>query len=114
LITSSNINFDRVIKGGALISADHYRLYYLYKSSSGCRLGISIPKSVISKASERNRLKRVVRNAVEPLKETRVDVVFLLKKNLDQYSRNDDTIVREQLLRDTKIILINKKNNGIS
>jgi len=103
-----------VIKGGALIAADHYRLYYLYKSSGVSRLGISIPKSTIKKAHERNRLKRVVKNTMEALKGERVDIVFLLKKNLDQYSRNDDIIVREQLLRDTKIILINKKNNGIS
>ncbi len=35
-----------------------------------------------------------------------VDIVFLLKKNLDQYSINDDMIVRKHLLRDIKTILL--------
>ena len=40
------------------------------------------------------------------LKNENIDVVFLLKKNLDQYSINDDMIVRKHLLKDIKTILL--------
>ena len=40
------------------------------------------------------------------LKNESIDVVFLLKKNLGQYSINDDIIVRDHLLKHTKTILL--------
>ena len=40
------------------------------------------------------------------LKSETIDIVFLLKKNLDQYSINDDMIVRKHLLKDIKTILL--------
>ena len=40
------------------------------------------------------------------LKNQNIDIVFLLKKNLDQYSINDDMIVRKHLLKDIKTILL--------
>ena len=40
------------------------------------------------------------------LKSETIDIVFLLKKNLDQYSINDDMIVRKDLLKDIKTILL--------
>ena len=48
------------------------------------------------------------------LKNEKLDLVFLLKKNLNQYSKNDDIIVRDHLIRDSKKILLTKNNNGIS
>jgi len=106
LITSSNINFDRVIKEGKTLKSKYYRLYYTPNDKKDCRLGISLPKSIIPKAHDRNRLKRLIRNTMFGLKTETVDIVFLLKKNLDQYSINDDMIVRKHLLRDIKTILL--------
>ena len=40
------------------------------------------------------------------LKNETIDIVFLLNKNLDQYSINDDMIVRKHLLKDIKTILL--------
>lgn len=40
------------------------------------------------------------------IKNENIDIVFLLKKNLDQYSINDDMIVRKHLLKDIKTILL--------
>ena len=73
-----------------------------------------MPKAAISKAHDRNRLKRVIRNSMEPLRKEKLDLVFLLKKNLGQYSKKDDMIVRDQLVRDSETILQNKDNDGIS
>ena len=49
-----------------------------------------------------------------PLKKEKLDLVFLLKKNRGQYLKNDDMIVRDHLIRDSKTILLKKDNNGIS
>ncbi|MAJ30645.1 MAG: ribonuclease P protein component [Gammaproteobacteria bacterium] len=106
MLTSSNINFDKVIRDGKRLSSELYTLYYLINNQNKCRLGISLPKSGIPKAHERNRLKRLVRNTMGELKNESIDVVFLLKKNLGQYSINDDIIVRDHLLKDTKTILL--------
>ena len=114
MIPSSNINFDRVIETGNRLSNKYYRLFYSFKNSGTCRLGISLPKAVISKAHQRNRLKRIIRNSMDPLKNEKLDLVFLLKKNLGQYSKNDDMIVRDHLIRDSKTILLKKDNDGIS
>ena len=111
---SSNISFDRVIETGHLLSNQYYKLFYAFKNNGACRLGISLPKSVISKAHDRNRLKRVIRNSMDPLKKEKLDLVFLLKKNRVQYSKNDDMIVRDHLIRDSKTILLKKDNDGIS
>ena len=40
------------------------------------------------------------------LKKENIDIVFLLKKNLRQYSINDDMIARKHLLKDIKTILL--------
>ena len=65
-------------------------------------------------AHDRNKLKRVIRNSMDTLKKEKLDLVFLLKKNLGQYSKNDDMIVRDHLIRDSKTILLKKDNDGIS
>ena len=89
-----------------MLASKHYSLYYLQNADKKCRLGISLPKAVIPKAHERNRLKRLIRHTVAELKYESIDVVFLLNKNLAQYSINDDMIVRDHLLKDIKTILL--------
>tara|TARA_B100000401_G_C52425771_1_gene540308 strand:+ start:175 stop:501 length:327 start_codon:yes stop_codon:yes gene_type:complete len=106
LITSGHINFNSVINTGKILTSKHYKLYYLQNANKKCRLGISLPKAVIPKAHDRNRLKRLIRHTVAELKYESIDVVFLLNKNLAQYSINDDMIVREHLLKDIKTILL--------
>ena len=51
---------------------------------------------------------------MDSLKKEKLDLVFLLKKNRGQYSKNDDMIVRDHLIRDSETILQKKDNNGIS
>ena len=106
MITSSNIIFDRVIKDGKTLTSKYYKLYYTINEHNKCRLGISVPKYTVPLAHDRNRLKRVIRNTMSDLKNESIDIVFLLKKNLDQYSINDDMIVRKDLLKDIKTILL--------
>tara|TARA_Y100000748_G_scaffold2507_1_gene2221 strand:- start:957 stop:1217 length:261 start_codon:yes stop_codon:yes gene_type:complete len=83
------------------------------KDTGKCRLGISIPKLKLQKAHERNRLRRVIRNSVSALKNESIDVVFLLRKNLDQSAKNDAIIVRDLLHKDSNTILLTMKKNGI-
>ncbi len=51
---------------------------------------------------------------MDTLKNEKLDLIFLLKKNRGQYSKNDDMIVRDHLIRDSKTILLKKDNDGIS
>ena len=51
---------------------------------------------------------------MDPLKKEKLDLVFLLKKNRGQHSKNDDIIIRDRLIRDSKTILLKKDNDGIS
>jgi len=67
-----------------------------------------LPKSKIQRAHDRNRLRRIIRNSFNDLKSESVDLVFLLAKNLDQSIKNDAIIVRDQLLKDSKKILLDK------
>ena len=83
------------------------------KETGKSRLGISIPKSKLQKAHERNRLRRVIRNSLSALKNESIDVVFLLRKNLDQSAKNDAIIVRDLLHKDSNTILLTMKKNGI-
>ena len=64
-------------------------------------------------AHDRNRLRRIIRSSFDELKNESVDLVFLLAKNLDQSIKNDAIIVRDQLLKDSKTILLDKNQNGI-
>ena len=68
-----------------------------------------MPKSKIQRAHDRNRLRRIIRNSFNDLKSESVDLVFLLAKNLDKSIKNDAIIVRDQLLKDSKKILLDKK-----
>ena len=98
VVYESNILFEPVVG----------REYYLYKNKGKCRLGISLPKAIIQRAHDRNRLRRIIRNSFDDLKNESVDLVFLLTKNLDQSIKNDAIIVRDQLLKDSKTILLDK------
>ena len=93
---------------GSILSNDYYKLFYLFKAKGDSRLGVSIPKTKVPHAYKRNRLRRVIRNAMTTLKNHNIDIVFVLKKNLHQYSKNDDIIVRELILKDTTKILDNR------
>ena len=108
MIPSSNINFDEVMGKGNTLSNDYYKLFYLFKTKGDCRLGVSIPKTKVPHAHKRNRLRRVIRNAMTSLRNHNIDIVIILKKNLHQYSKNDDIIVRELILKDTTTILDNR------
>jgi len=72
-----------------------------------------LPKSKVQSAHDRNRFRRIIRNSFDELKNESVDLVFLLAKNLDQSIKNDAIIVRDQLLKDSKTILLDKNQNGI-
>ena len=67
-----------------------------------------MPKAKVQRAHDRNRLRRIIRNSFDDLKNESVDLILLLAKNLDQSIKNDAIIVREQLLKDSKTILLDK------
>lgn len=56
------------------------------KESEGARLGLAISKKTVAKASDRNRMKRLIRESFRqtPLKD--VDVIALSRRGMSQLS----------------------------
>ena len=80
----------------------------LYKKDGKCRLGISLPKAKVQRAHDRNRLRRIIRNSFDDLGKRKCRPCVSVSKELDQSIKNDAIIVREQLLKDSKTILLDK------
>ena len=94
MLLSAKIDFGRVLKSKP-INKDHlFKVYAIQNNLKKARLGISLPKDKVKKATNRNKLKRTIRNSLEDLSALSVDIVFVYISNDEPY---DAKIVRESL-----------------
>ena len=94
MLLSAKVDFGRVLKSKP-INKDHlFRVYAIQNTLKKARLGISLPKNKVKNATNRNKLKRTIRNALEPLSALSADIVFVYISNDEPY---DAKIVRESL-----------------
>ena len=94
MLLSAKIDFGRVLKSKP-INKDHlFKVYAIQSSLKNARLGISLKKDKIKKATNRNKLKRTIRNSLESLTTLPVDIVFVYIGNDEPY---DAKIVKESL-----------------
>ena len=94
MLLSAKIDFGRVLKSKP-INKDHlFMVYAIQNSLKKARLGISLPKDKIKKATNRNKLKRTIRNSLEGLSTLSADIVFVYIGNDEPY---DAKIVKESL-----------------
>ena len=85
MLRSADIDFNKVISNKAT-SKDKYFLVYATKNNKGtCRLGVSIPKSKIKNATERNKLKRVIRHQFLELESSAIDIVIVYRGTANKY-----------------------------
>ena len=85
MLRSADIDFNKVISSKP-ISKDKNFLVYLLKNETGaCRLGVSIPKSKIKNATERNKLKRVIRHQFLELESSAIDIVIVYRGTANKY-----------------------------
>jgi len=94
MLLSAKIDFGRVLKNKP-INKDHlFKVCAIQNSLKKARLGISLPKDKIKKATNRNKLKRTIRNSLESLSTLSLDIVFVYIGNGEPY---DAKIVKESL-----------------
>ena len=53
--------FGKVLKSGRFIRADELAVSVMRNETSGARLGVVVPKRLLSRAVDRNRCKRLIR-----------------------------------------------------
>jgi len=93
---SNKISFDQVLSCGSKNSDSLFVVSCLKKQTIPGRLGISVPKRLVSKATERNKIKRVVKESfIGTLRGLPIDVVVIYKDKPAQ--KRSVKIVRESI-----------------
>ena len=96
---SNKISFDDVLSRGKKTTDSLFFVSYLRKEQGPGRVGISVPKRLVSRATERNKIKRVVREAfIRSLRPLPVDVIAVYKDKPAQ--KRSVKIVRESIQKD--------------
>ena len=94
MLLSAKIDFGRVLKSKPINKDCLFKVYAIQNTLNKARLGISLPKDKVKKATNRNKLKRTIRNSLETLSALSADIVFVYISNDEPY---DAKIVRESL-----------------
>jgi len=93
---SNKISFDDVLSSGKKVTDSLFLVSYLRKDQGPGRVGTSVPKRLVGRATERNKIKRVVREAfIRPLRLLPVDVIAVYKDKPAQ--KRSVKIVRESI-----------------
>ena len=96
---SNKISFDDVLSRGKKVTDSLFLVSYLRKDQGPGRVGISVPKRLVGRATERNKIKRVVREAfIRSLRLLPVDVIAVYKDRPAQ--KRSVKIVRESIQKD--------------
>lgn len=74
-------DFDRVFEQGRKIVMPHFIFFY-QQGENNSRLGLIVPKKKISKAHDRNRMKRLIRESFRCCCLRTIDVVVLARSEM--------------------------------
>ena len=85
MLRSADIDFNKVISSKPISKDKHFLAYSVKNNKGGCRLGVSVPKSKIKNATERNKLKRVVRHQLLDLAKAAIDIVMVYRGTANKY-----------------------------
>ncbi len=86
LVTKSD--YGQVFSSGKKFVSDHFILLSRKNDLSHARLGLAISKKSVSKAHERNRLKRILRESFRQMNLPAVDVVFLARNGVSNQTNS--------------------------
>ena len=93
---SGKISFDDVLSRGKKVTDSLFLVSYLRKDQGPGRVGTSVPKRLVGRATERNKIKRVAREAfIGSLRRLPVDVIAVYKDRPAQ--KRSVKIVRESI-----------------
>ena len=81
---TNKLNFSGVLSSNTKSEDELFSVYFVENKTNLCRLGVSLPKKIIAKATKRNRIKRIIKNSFNLFfQETKgIDVVVRAKKEL--------------------------------
>ena len=85
MLRSADIDFNKVISSKPISKDKNFIVYSLKNESSLCRLGISIPKTKVNKATQRNKLKRSIRHQLAELENVPIDIVIVYRGTANKY-----------------------------
>lgn len=82
-------DYSAVFEQAKKISTSHFTLLFRENTIGHARLGLVFSKKTIAKAHDRNRLKRLLREAFRLRKDLKsVDIVVLTKRGVDKTMRS--------------------------
>ena len=85
MLRSADIDFNKVISGKPISKDKNFVVYSLKNEKRLCRLGVSIPKTKINKATKRNKLKRTIRHQLAGLEKAPIDIVIVYRGTANKY-----------------------------
>ncbi len=79
---TNKLNFNDVLSSNTRSEDEMFTVFYVKNKTNACRLGVSLPKKIIAKATTRNRIKRLIKNSFSLFfqEATGIDVVVRAKK----------------------------------
>tara|TARA_B100001250_G_C19809394_1_gene795053 strand:- start:2930 stop:3271 length:342 start_codon:yes stop_codon:yes gene_type:complete len=102
MLLSADIDFNKVISTKPT-SKDNTFVVYTNRNEQGiCRLGISVPKAKIKNATERNKLKRVIKHQLLELEKIAIDIVMVYRGTANKY---DAKLISDSLQYHKKCII---------
>ena len=108
---TNKLNFNDVLSSNTRSEDELFSVFFVKNKANPCRLGVSLPKKTIAKATKRNRIKRIIKNSFNVFfQELRgIDIVVRAKK---EPQPNTDDKILQSLDQHWKTIMCqyNKKN----
>lgn len=85
LLTKSE--YDLVFKESSKIVSSEFVLLYKQNSVGQARLGLAISKKSVSRACDRNYIKRILRETFRKSELSAIDIIVLAKRNANKMDR---------------------------
>jgi ribonuclease P protein component len=83
-------DYARVFEKAKKIVTDEFVVLYRSNTMNHARLGLAISKKMIAKAHDRNRVKRILREAFRQASLPSIDIIFMARSGLE--TKNHFTI----------------------
>jgi ribonuclease P protein component len=79
---TNKLSFNGVLSSNTKSEDELFSVFFVKNKTNFCRLGVSLPKKIIAKATKRNRIKRMIKNSFNVFfQEIKgIDVVVRAKK----------------------------------
>ena len=108
---TNKLNFNDVLSSNTRSEDELFSVFFVKNKTNRCRLGVSLPKKIIAKATTRNKIKRTIKNSFNVFFQATkgIDVVVRAKKE-PQTNTSDKILQSLEQHWKTIVSQHNKKN----